>query len=323
MKYSIPFSIGVGILLFFFLNYYLDLKIFSSIKAFFHSIIENVGDYNTKKYVERAKKAKIKKQKVNLITKYNSVIENLIYDFNLPLTLEGFNSLMAILFAIIVIVTVIFLKSVTLSMLVGISVLVGFITYFTMQSRISRSIKIENIMDAEDLLCPLAREGVLVAIKKVLESEEYISKNIRPYFIQFVDNCENHGYSFRRAMEILNKQLGPKFDNFSKKAIVFEYNERKGMADIFLDIIDENAALREINAKKNRIFKKMNFDFMIKTAMIVAFVAYSMTSTDLRTFMLESGMGRFVITLSIIVICLSFARCQALQSDIGNFGGDK
>jgi len=28
-------------------------------------------------------------------------------------------------------------------------------------------------MDAEDLICPLARDGVLVAIKKVLESDEY------------------------------------------------------------------------------------------------------------------------------------------------------
>jgi len=63
------------------------------------------------------------------------------------------------------------------------------------------------------------------------------------------------------------------------------------MADIFLDIVEENAALREINARKNRIFKKMNMNFIMKTALIVIFVAYSMTVPELRIFMLESTAG--------------------------------
>jgi len=91
------------------------------------------------------------------------------------------------------------------------------------------------------------------------------------------------------------------------------------MADIFLDIVEENAALREINARKNRIFK---MNFIMKTALIVIFVAYSMTVPELRIFMLESTAGRFILTMTIVAICLSFARCQALQADIGSFGGD-
>jgi len=117
-------------------------------------------------------------------------------------------------------IVVLFLKDITLSALVSISLLVGAITYFTMRSRNLKAAKIESIMDAEDLICPLARDGVLVAIKKVLESDEYINADIRPFFVQFVENCENYGYSFRRAMEILNRQLGPKFDNFAKKAVI-------------------------------------------------------------------------------------------------------
>lgn len=35
-----------------------------------------------------------------------------------------------------------------------------------MQSRAIQAERLENIMDAEDIICPLAREGVLVAIKK-------------------------------------------------------------------------------------------------------------------------------------------------------------
>jgi hypothetical protein len=315
--------LGLGVVSLILLNILLDLRLVQDAKYSFLSLVDALASYNTRKYVQRVKRNRIIKQKDNFITKYNAIVEALIFDFNLPLTLEGFNSVMCIMFSVIVLVAVLFLNNITLSMFVSVSILVGIITYLTMQSRQAKAAKIECIMDAEDILCPLAKEGVLVAIKKVLESDEYLHRSIKPHFVQFVENYENHGYSFKRAMEILNKQLGPKFDNFAKKAVVFEYNERKGMADVFLDIVDENAALREINAKKNRIFKKMNLDFLIKASLIVIFLAYSMTFRDLREFLLNTDLGRFINTFAIVSICLGFARCQALQGDIGKFGGDK
>lgn len=323
MDLNLLFSLGLGVVTLLTLNVVMDLRLASYIKYAFIGMVDGLASRNTKAYVKRVRRSKIVKQKESLLTRYNSIVENLIFDFNLPLTLEGFNSLICILFALMVLIVVLFMKNITLSAFVSISILVGCITFFTMQSRQTKSAKIEYIMDAEDILCPLAREGVLVAVKKVLESEEYLHKSIRPYFVQFVENYENHGYSFRRAMEVLNKQLGPKFDSFAKKAIIFEYNERKGMADVFLDIVDENAALREINARKNRIFKKMNFDFLIKTSLIVIFIMYSMTTETLREFLLGNDLGRFINTMAIVSICLGFARCQALQGDIGKFGGDK
>lgn len=323
MDLNLLFSIGLGVVTLLALNIVMDLSLASYIKYAFIGMVDGLASRNTKAYVKRVRRSKIVKQKESLLTRYNSMVENLIFDFNLPLTLEGFNSFICILFALMVLIVVLFMKNITLSAFVSISILVGCITFFTMQSRQTKSAKIEYIMDAEDILCPLAREGVLVAVKKVLESEEYLHKSIRPYFVQFVENYENHGYSFRRAMEVLNKQLGPKFDGFAKKAVIFEYNERKGMADVFLDIVDENAALREINARKNRIFKKMNFDFLIKTSLIVIFIMYSMTMETLREFLLGNDIGRFINTLAVVSICLGFARCQALQGDIGKFGGDK
>jgi hypothetical protein len=322
MGLNLLFSIGFGFVTLLTLNIILDLQMSSYIKYAFIGVVEGLASRNTRAYVKRVCKSKIVKQKESLITKYNNIVESLIFDFNLPLTLEGFNSFICILFAIMVLLVVMFLKNITLSAFVSVSILVGFITFFTMKSRQTKSAKMEYIMDAEDILCPLAREGVLVAVKKVLESEEYLHKSIRPYFVQFVENYENHGYSFKRAMEVLNKQLGPKFDSFAKKAVIFEYNERKGMADVFLDIVDENAALREINNRKNRIFKKMNFDFLLKTCLILIFIMYSMTIKELRSFLMNNDIGRFINTAAIVSICLGFARCQALQGDIGKFGGD-
>lgn len=285
------------------------------------TLAEYLGRYNTKRYVERIKKERIVKRKENIYAKYNRLVEGLILDFNLPLTLESFTSLLCIAFAVMVLVIILFMENVTLSVVITIAIFVGLLTYFTMQSKAIKAEKLESIMDAEDIICPLAREGVLVAIKKVMESDEYIRPSIRPYFQQFIDNCENNGYSFKQAITVLNRQLGPKFDNFTKKAIVFEYNERKGMADIFLDIVDENAVLREINARKDRIFRKMNRDFLLKTAIIVLFFIYALSVKDFREFMLYASYGKVINTVMISIICLSFARTQTLQGDLG-IGGE-
>lgn len=327
MNTQIIISVILGITVFSFVNSVLEINYFKGLSSFFldtiDTIAEHLGKYNTKRLIKRIKHDRIVLQKENIYAKYNRFIEGMIYDFNLPLTLESFTSLMCICFTIIVLLIVSIMHSITLSVMITISIFTALLTYFVMRSKIIKSEKLENIMDAEDIICPLARDGVLNAIKKVMENDEYISTNIRHYFQQFIDNCENNGYSFRQAINILNRQLGPKFDNFTKKAIVFEYNERKGMADIFLDIVDENAVLREINIKKERIFNKMNRDFIVKTIIIILFFLYALTVDEFRSFMLESNIGRIINTVLVSAICLSFAKCQALQSDFGLGGENK
>lgn len=327
MNTALIISLTMGVAAFALFNAVFEVDFFKGIGKFFLDMIdtlaEHLGKYNTKRYVERVKKERIVRQKENIYAKYNRLVEGLILDFNMPLTLESFTSLLCICFAITVLIIVVFMQSVTLSVVITIAIFIGLLTYFVMQSKSIKAEKLENIMDAEDIICPLARDGVLIAIKKVMESDEYISPNIRPYFQQFIDNCESNGYSFKQAITLLNRQLGPKFDNFTKKAVVFEYNERKGMADIFLDIVDENAVLREINNRKERIFRKMNRDFLLKTVIIVMFFIYALSVEEFRQFMLFSDFGKFINTVLISVICLSFARCQALQGNLGPGGAGK
>lgn len=320
-------SLCMGLAAFTLFNAVFEVKFFQGVSEFLFNMIdilaEHLGRYNTMRYIERIKQERIVRQKENIFAKYNRLVEGLILDFNMPLTLESFTSLLCICFAITVLIIVFFMKNVTLSVMMTISIFIGLLTYFVMQSKAIKAERLENIMDAEDLICPLAREGVLVAIKKVMESEEYISPNIRPYFRQFIDNCENNGYSFRQAITLLNRQLGPKFDNFTKKAVTFEYNERKGMADIFLDIVDENAVLREINSRKERIFRKMNRDFLLKTAIIALFFFYALSVEEFRNFMMFNNFGKFINTVLLSLICLSFAKCQALQGNLGAGGVEK
>lgn len=320
-------ALAVAVMAFVFINVFFNIRFFEGLRKFFldlfETLLEGIGSYNTRKHIERRKRESIIREKETVISKYNRMVENIILDLNLPLTLESFTSTLCVSFVVVVLVVLIFMENVTLSVVIAISVFIGISTLFVMRSQRVKAEKLEQIMDAEDIICPLAHGGVFVAIKSVMQNDDYIHRNIRPYFAQFINNCENNGYSFKQAMEILNRQLGHKFDNFAKKAIVFEYNERKGMADIFLDVVDENAILREINIKKEKAFKKMNRDFLLKTLIIAVFFLYALTIPDFKTFMIDSTAGRAINTILISVICLSFARCQSLQGNLEIGGLDK
>jgi hypothetical protein len=310
-----------GILVFLCMNALLGLNIFGgvlrSVLNAAETVAETIGKYNIRRYIERIRREKLEITKETPVVKYNRLVESLIFEFNLPLTLESFNTMILIVFIIAVLCIVFFLKSITLSFMFVIALFIGGFTIFVMTSKNIKSARIEHIMDAEDILCPLAKDGVFFAIKKTMENNnDSIHENIRPYFQQFIDNYEINGYSFKQAILLLNAQLGPKFDSFTKKAVIFEANERKGMAEVFMDIIDENAVLREINARKDRIFYKMNRDFFIKTLMILLFYLYALTVTDFNHFMMDTQTGKMINTIAVSAICLSFARCQALQSNL-------
>ena len=313
-------SVVAGIAVFASLNSLLELKFISGVRQFFNNLFislwGHLEQYNRKRRSERIKRENIAFRKEDIIVKYNRLIDEFLKSFNLNVPLETATSLIAILFAIIVVILTLFLQEVTVALLIAVSIMIALFTWFTYATRVRRSARADAISDAEDAICPLARDGVLIAIKSVLETDEYIHKSIRLYFQEFVDNCETRGYSFRQAMMHLNRQLGSRFDNFAEKAIVFEYNERKGMADIFLDIVDENAVTREINAKKEDLFKKMNRDFLMKSLLIVLFFVFSLSVKGFRDFMMFSTAGKFINSLCLNAICIAFAWGQSLQGSL-------
>ena len=313
-------SIFIGAAVFVFLSTLFGFSLFAEISNItidlFSSLWSNLERYNRKRRSERIKRDNIVRRQEDLFVKYNRLIDNFLKSFNLAIPLETATSLIAIMFAVVVVVFSFFIGDITVALILAVSIMIGLLTWFSRESRIRRSALSDAIADAEDAICPMAREGVLVAIKKVMETEEYIHRSIRPYFREFIDNCETRGFSFRQAMEQLNRQLGSRFDNFAEKAIIFEYNERKGMADIFLDIVDENAVLRVINSKKEDMFKKMNRDFLMKTMLIVLFFIYALSIKEFNDFMLHSTGGKFINSICLNIICISFAWGQALQGSL-------
>jgi len=313
-------SFVAGLAVFASLNSLFELDFMFEIRKFFNDLLismwGHLEKYNRKRRSERIKRENIARRKEDLTVKYNRLVEDFLRSFNLSVPLETATSLIAIFFALIIITLTLFLREVTISFMIAVSLMIALFTWFSYNARVRRSARAEAIADAEDAICPLARDGVMIAIKKVMDTGEYIHKSIQPYFQEFIDNCETRGYSFRQAMQQLNRQLGARFDNFAEKAIVFEYNERKGMADIFLDIVDENSITREINAKKENLFRKMNRDFMMKCLLVVLFFIYAVTVRGFRDFMMFTTPGRFINSLSLNAICIAFAWGQSLQSSL-------
>ncbi|GHU50719.1 hypothetical protein AGMMS49975_02320 [Clostridia bacterium] len=317
-----PFFAGllVSVVVFCTLNQLLELRFFADTRKFFNELFDSLWGhlerYNRKRRSERIKRENIVRQKENLIVKYNRLIDEFLHSFNMSFTIEMATSLIAAVFAILVIISSMFLKDITISFILTVSIMIALFTWFSIESRRKRAARAESIADAEDAICPLARDGVLIAVKKVMETEEYIDEDIRPYFREFIDNCETRGYSFRQAMTQLNRHLGARFDNFAEKAIIFEYNERKGMADIFHDIVDENAVVREMNTKKEDMFKRMDRDFLMKTLLIILFFIYALSVPEFRDFMLNTTAGKFINSLCVNIICISFAWGQHLQGSL-------
>ena len=308
------------------LNALLELHFLSDVRLFFVTLFSSLwarlARYNHRRRSERIKRESIASRSETLVVKYNRLIDDFLKSFNLGIPLETATSLIAILFVVLILVLTVVFRELTLALFIAVSIMIALFTWFAHAARIQRTIRSEAIANAEDAICPLARDGVLLAVKSVMDTGEYIHKSVRPFFQEFIDNCETRGFSFRQAMVHLNRQLGPRFDNFAEKAVIFEYNERKGMADIFLDIVDENAVIREINAKKEDIFKKMNRDFLMKCLLIVLFFAFALTVEGFRHFMLLTAPGRFINSLCLNAVCIMFAWGQSLQSSLEIKRGD-
>lgn len=137
MNLALIVSLALGATTFIFMLLFFDIKIFDDLYKLIMDIsttlVDYVQDYNKKRYIERMKREKIVLEKENLFAKYNRLVESLISDFNLPLTLESFTSLLSILFIIIVLIIVLFIQSVSLAVVIAVALFIGLLTFFVMQ----------------------------------------------------------------------------------------------------------------------------------------------------------------------------------------------
>jgi Flp pilus assembly protein TadB len=168
-----------------------------------------------------------------------------------------------------------------------------------------------EIMDAVDLLVSYIKSGVYNAIIRYKDS---FHPDIKPYFLEFIDDVQNKGYGFKQAMLLLNDRLGMTFTEFAHKAILYEEKADKTMDDIFSSIIEVNRQRRSLRYINNIEFANLRTQFLVSFAAIIGYAIMSMfIDSWIRSFLFSSG-GIVMIVVDIIIVTVVLNYMAVIKS---------
>ena len=191
-------------------------------------------------------------------------------------------------------------------------VLVGVFCVMYTKANLAHDQRIENVIEAENIICNNIKVGVVVAIR---ESLEVLPKEIRPDFKAFIDNIEQQNYHVKTALLELNMHLGSVADDFIKKCIVFEMEEEHGIAGMFQDIVEINNINMEMRVEMKRKFEEVSFDFKVGAGMIFAFlVGVLAIFPDVRTFYFSTWIGQLIIAIDILLLIVEYVYITYLRA---------
>lgn len=169
-----------------------------------------------------------------------------------------------------------------------------------------------EIMDAVDLLVSDVKGGVRNAI---LRYKDVFHPNIRPYFLEFIDDIQNKGYGFKAAMLKLNDKLGVNFTEFTQKAILYEEKADADMDDIFSVIIEMNRTKRTLRYINNIEFNKLRSQLIVSMIMIAGYCLFTIaTDPFLAVFFTQRDEGKFIIVLDIVLIAFVLAYIAGIKA---------
>lgn len=177
-------------------------------------------------------------------------------------------------------------------------------------------LKFENrearIMDAEDLIAMDVSSGVFNAITRYQNS---FHPDMKPYFDEFLDNVRNRGYSFSKAMVLLNNSLGSTFTSFAKKAIYYEDKADENLESIFSPIIDINQHKRSLRQRNNKKFDDLRLDFMLSMVVIAAYGIFSYYSDAyIEHVFSKEYWGKLILIIDVVVIAGVLGYISSIKS---------
>jgi hypothetical protein len=191
-------------------------------------------------------------------------------------------------------------------------VIIGVFCVMYTKANVAHDRRIENVIEAENIICNNIKSGVLVAVR---DSLDVIPKEIRPDFKDFIDNIEQQNYHVKTALLELNAHLGSVADDFIKKCIIFEMEEEHGIAGMFQDIVEINNINMEMRTEMKRAFEEVKFNFQVGAGMIVAFLAGVLAIyPTVREFYFTNAIGQFIIAIDILLFILEYVYITYLRA---------
>lgn len=191
-------------------------------------------------------------------------------------------------------------------------VLIGVFCVMYTKANLAHDQRIENVIEAENIICNNIKVGVVVAVR---ESLDVLPKEIRPDFKDFIDNIEQQNYHIKTALLELNAHLGSVADDFIKKCIVFEMEEEHGIAGMFQDIVEINNINLEMRVEMKRKFEEVKSEFKIGAAMIFAFLGGVLAIfPNVREFYFTNWIGQLIIAIDILLLILEYVFITYLRA---------
>lgn len=195
--------------------------------------------------------------------------------------------------------------------MVPIAIMGAFCAMYT-KANIAHDTRIENVIEAENIICNNIKVGVLVAVR---ESLDVIPKGIRQDFKDFIDNIEQKNYHIKTALLELNAHLGTVADDFIKKCIVFELEEEHGMAGMFQDIVEINNIKMEMRTEMKRKFEEVKFNFIVGASMIFAFLGGVIAIfPNVRSFYFKTAPGQILLAVDALLLIIEFVYITYLRA---------
>lgn len=169
-----------------------------------------------------------------------------------------------------------------------------------------------EIMDAVDLLVSDIRGGIYNAILKYQDS---FHPNVKPYFLSFIDDIQNKGYSFKQAMGILNDKLGPNFTDFAQKAVLYEAKADETMEDIFSSIIETNRQRRTLRYINNLKFSELRTQFIVSFILIIGYGVFSaLFDPFILQFLTQNYIGKCMLIGDIVVVAFVLSYLASIKA---------
>lgn len=191
-------------------------------------------------------------------------------------------------------------------------VLIGVFCVMYTKANLAHDQRIENVIEAENIICNNIKVGVVVAVR---ESLDVLPKEIRPDFKDFIDNIEQQNYHIKTALLELNAHLGSVADDFIKKCVVFEMEEEHGIAGMFQDIVEINNINLEMRVEMKRHFEEVKSEFKIGAAMIFAFLGGVLAIfPNVREFYFTTWIGQLIIVIDVLLLILEYVFITYLRA---------
>ncbi len=294
-----------------------NLPFFKLILSFINFLLKVFGKFINKQEESYHRDLAIGKidEKRKTYKLYNFLNE-LIIDLGLLRTGVTPYELLFIVCVLTFIVTAILCKMIFGSVLMVIVmfpvVLIGVFCVMYTKANLAHDQRIENVIEAENIICNNIKVGVVVAVR---ESLDVLPKEIRPDFKDFIDNIEQQNYHIKTALLELNAHLGSVADDFIKKCIVFEMEEEHGIAGMFQDIVEINNINLEMRVEMKRKFEEVKSEFKIGAAMIFAFLGGVLAIfPNVREFYFTNWIGQLIIAIDILLLILEYVFITYLRA---------